>query len=748
MQLVKQSWAQRSVRVGSCLSVSVLALALSGALLPQAAFAQPATAKASEPAPSSAEISEVVVTALKGSLGVQDTPATVVVTTGETLAERNITSVDQLTQVVPGLSFQAPTPGLYTATVRGLSSSPSNQSFEQTVGLFVDGIFAGHPRDYTAALFDIENVQLLKGTQSAVLGKNTSVGAIAVTTKRPSPVFGYDLSYQHEFVLDSDTLSGAVNIPLSDTVAIRLAAINSETGGWVKYRLSGADAPNTTRRGLRGTLRWEPTEHLTWDLAAQATYFLQKGLPLVIEQDLQGRVQAYANAFGGGPLVIGGNISDQTPRPGYAFNGRVGENPSDESEAQRYTSTFAYDFEGVKLSAVTGYSTYDVHYTQGFALPQNAQLRAQAETDESFSQEIVLATPEERRISMLGGVYYYRDKWTVNQIQDNLAAPGFTAGGAVRNYYNQRIRSISGFGQVSAAITDQLHLVAGARYDHARKDGYFERELLRAGTIANNNQSFAPTSLSRKEALTTYTVNARYEFNPDLMVYVGYFTGGKPGGFQFNPSTPSTAPYQAEKSKTVALGAKTQLLGRGHLNAELFRTDIKDFQFSFFNAVRFIVRNDQVRSQGLDVDFDYPLTQNLTIGAAVTYAKVTKTVPVANSINGLPWAPRWTGVGRIAYTRPVSDGIDLQADLDVQFRTRQYLNDAVTFGLPFSEGYEKVNARVALAFDKGWRVAVVGKNLTKERVVNYAVPLQSIAGGVYALLDAPRTVALEVSVRR
>ncbi|MBN8909252.1 MAG: TonB-dependent receptor plug domain-containing protein, partial [Rhodospirillales bacterium] len=216
-----------------------------------------------------------------------------------------------------GVQFQAPAPGLFTATVRGLSSSPSNNSFEQTVGLFVDGIFAGHPRDYTAALFDIDHVELLKGTQAAVLGKNTSVGAISLSTKRPDKDFGYEASFIQEFALDSQIANAAVNVPLTDNLSVRVAGIYSNQGGWIRYRLLGDERYPTRTRGLRLSLRWTPTDRIDWTVYAQASDNKVTGNTLVAGGDTLGRLKNAAAFLGYPDLHIGGYSNDETGRPGY-----------------------------------------------------------------------------------------------------------------------------------------------------------------------------------------------------------------------------------------------------------------------------------------------------------------------------------------------------------------------------------------------------------------------------------------------
>ena len=170
------------------------------------------------------ESEEITVTALKRNMSAQDTPASVTIVSGEAISDMNISSALDLAAITPGVLIQSAPGALPVVAIRGIGSNASNQSFDQSVALFVDGVFQARGRDYVASLFDVGNIQVIKGSQSAVLGKNTTIGAIALATRRPEFKFGFNASYSHEFALGDDTYDAAVNIPLSDTFAIRAAA--------------------------------------------------------------------------------------------------------------------------------------------------------------------------------------------------------------------------------------------------------------------------------------------------------------------------------------------------------------------------------------------------------------------------------------------------------------------------------------------------------------------------------------------
>lgn len=167
-------------------------------------MAAPQLALAEAAVPAGDEVAstpDIVVTALKRSDSVQSTPATVNVVSAETLANSNIATMEQLGNVVPGVIVQRPPNNTANATIRGIGTSPGPLTFDQGVALFVDGVYAARGADFLSSLFDLERIEVVKGTQAAVLGKNTSLGAIAMTTRKPGKDFGIDakVSYDGDF---------------------------------------------------------------------------------------------------------------------------------------------------------------------------------------------------------------------------------------------------------------------------------------------------------------------------------------------------------------------------------------------------------------------------------------------------------------------------------------------------------------------------------------------------------------------
>lgn len=750
----------------------VLARALAGsAIALTLPFATPATAsgktdadapaQAGESAQPSGEqqdgTGEIIVTALKGGVSVQRSPVTVNIVAGEAIDSKGITSVDQLTSVVPGVRINQAPGGLVNPVVRGLGSSPSNNSFEQTVGLFVDGIFAGHPRDYSLALFDIERVELLKGTQSAVVGKNTSVGALSLVTRKPSFEFGMEGSYYHEFEFGTDTLNAAVNLPLSDTLAVRIAGQYSDEGGWVRNVFDTADEPRIKRKAIRATLRFRPSEQLDWTLSAQATGADQTGQIFHTGIDTLGNARAGAIVGGDADYVVRPFQTRTTPRSGFTYRGFSSIGAA--TDGSRFNSTLNYELGTVTLTSVTGYSEYtDTFLIDASSSINSPLLRGGHETDKAFSQELRLSTDPAKPLSFIGGGYYYHDKWFYEDRFDfnaaQLVAPSL--GGAFTSSYTQTTETFSLFGQLAYRVSDSLRLAGSLRYEHFSKRGdYSPRTVLRPGGLtAAVYGPYAAFSRSDAKDYFDYSVQAQYFFAPRINGYVSYSTGTKGFGFVATPTSPGgvvTNPaYNTELSETLEAGIKAGFGGGSTVNLALFSTKLKDYQIGVNLGTNFLIRNDQIRSRGVEADINFALSEALRAAATVTYADVVKRPPLpANSIPNLPYAPEWSGIAGIYYNDRITDDFRLKAEVTGEFRSSQQLSDVVTFPIPREPGRLRTDLRLGVEYEPyNLEVALVARNIFNVYSLAYGFNQFGSTGAAQVAEEMPRTIGVQVSFRR
>ncbi len=750
----------------------VAAMILLGVASPISSFAAespaPDKTSAAEPVPE-----DIVVTALKSGQNVRTAPVTVNVQTGEQLQKLSITSVEQLTMALPGVRIQQAPQGVINTTVRGLGSSPSSNTFDQTVGFFVDGIYAGHGREYAAALFDVDRIELLKGTQSAVVGKATSVGALALVTKRPAFEDSGQLSAYREFNLGTTTLNGVANIKLSDSFAVRIAGLSSDEGGWIHNELTDQEWPRTRRDAVRLSARYRPNDQFDWTVYGQYSKIRMDGqyFRYGLDATPTGLAAATAAFRGDRNFSVAPFEIRSSPRSGDAnnplFNFYGLTNPGQRQRMGRAFSSAAYSTDAFTVTALTGYTQYtDYNVIDGLGLAQMPRAAGSHEHDNQFSQELRIATNSDGPLSAVGGIYYWHDKWTVRPFTDQTlsAATGATGNaiGAFTRGYRQKTDSKSAFGQVSWTPVEAFHLTGGLRYEHYQKSGAYDGvQILRnpvGSTLFLTQQvPFAPFNVSHSANFFDYSGQAQYFLQPNLNVYVSYATGSKGFGYQSSPTSgvPGNTrfienPYFApELSHTTEAGLKWSLGARGRFNLAAFETKIKNYQFAYRDGVSnsFKVRSDQIRSRGVEIGAAYQLLDSLSASLTATYADVDKTVPVVGSISTLPLAPKWSGIGELAYRRPIGSEFVFQTLATFEFRGRQYLTDVLSSPILSDAGRVRTDIRIGLEYEpRSTEVALIIRNLTDKKGLIYSYASSIVPGSIVAD-EMPRTIAVQVRTK-
>lgn len=720
-----------------CCGVSCVALGAG------TAFAQSATATAQAAA---ATVPEVVVTALKRSDTVQNVPATITVVSGQTLQNQIITSAMDLPTVAPGLQIQSGPGSLPVALIHGLGSNAGVNSFDQSVSLFVDGIYSGHGQAYVSSLFDINDVEVVKGTQSALLGKNTSIGAVTLTTRKPGARFGYDLSYAHEFELGSDVVNGAVNIPLSDTLAVRIAGVYSDMGGWIHNDLTNSDSPETKTTGGRISLRWRPDDRLDWTLSFQSGRADQKGPLFYVAKDGLGIEAGLAAALGDPAFTA--QFNDHTRQSGR--NGAPDAFYVNHDE--RVVSDLSYRLGGYTLTSLTGY--YRDRKNSLFnaaALPNSPINAADPEQDEQISQELRIVSPKIGQFDYVAGALYMHDIWSHDSVTQAFAPLPLT--GSFFNHYAQYVDTVSVFAQGNYDLTEKLRATGGIRYTSEDKAGAFYRTTLAPGIITFFLDPPIPyTRLSRSESDVDGSVGLQYRFSPGHMIYASWGKGTKGGGYQSGPKTLADAEYRSESASSFEIGAKWEFGSRGHVDVAYFNTHISDFQLGLFNGTKFIVDNIPLDSQGVDFEGAWNLTSSLSAALTVTYADARDPRPDPTKFYGstTPDAPRWSGQAALSYNHPLTERYDFAGQVGVQFRSKMALQESTNTTVTPSDGFTKVNLRLAVSDRKsGVEVALVGKNLNNERSANFGFPaFPNLPQAYLVSTDPPRTIAVQVSIKR
>ncbi|MAT94673.1 MAG: hypothetical protein CME59_19040 [Halioglobus sp.] len=699
------------------------------------------------PARAEAVLEEVIVTAQKHAQNVQDIPITITVVTGEQLDSFSIRDANDLADSVPGLSIQHTPQNLSQVTMRGLGTGSAGESLDQSVGLFVDGVWAGRIREFQAALLDLERVEIMKGTQSNLLGKNTSLGAISIVSRRPGESPGGYLQADYELEYDSTYLTAALDIP-SAAGNFRIAVNAIDEGGYVDNLASGKEVPEREQTTVRVSGLWPVGTRGELLLRYQHDDLDIHGDTFQPDSDTLGFIRA---------LDPGTDIGIDQTRNAWTSYSDSGD-AEDEQESQRATLRYEQALGDFALTALSGWSRYDNDRLTDSDFVAVDYLNTQFSSDyEQFSQELRIASPRDGGLTYIAGLYYLDGDMDYSSLTDAAFPPPFLLQGLPLNTANQLLYTQdsevwSAFGQGTAHWGERWRLTLGLRYTDEEKDATWERVRLRRGIPGSDiiadilAPQTPPTPLHRAEDNTDGSVNLQFDLADQAMLYASWARGSKSGGFATGVAAPQDAEYDTEEAETTELGVKSTLAGgAGQFNAALFYTEIDDFQIVTFTGVAFLTETLPARSYGAEVETRWALSERLFVGASATYADAQD----ENSGLRLPYAPQWSAALDARYERPWP-GRELvwRVDAALNYRDEQYMQSdernpdgALTL----------LDLRLALASPAaGWEVALLGRNLL-DQAASFGFDFPAFGGsaalpsGTATLgsLNRPLTIALQ-----
>ena len=685
---------------------------------------------------------EVVVTARMRSETIQDAPISVNVATGAALERVGATSLLDLPRAVPGLILQkAPNSSQTGVTLRGLGSSPGAASFESSVGLFVDGAYVPRSREFAASLFDVERVEVVRGTQSSLLGKNTSLGAINVVTRAPGHELAIDAAVTYEGELDSWTASGGVTVPLGEQFSARLAAQTESLGGWVKNAVTHLDSPEVDRDSGRISLAWEPTPEFDATLVYEAQEYDGQGMPAEA-------ITATPEAYGLSALAGFPGFETRFDRVSASSDSRVKDAFVENSSVDRATLTAHWHAGEFLVTSQTAWSQSDSDARAGTDfLPGDYFYQVTNLDADAFSQEFRLTSPAAERFRYVGGAYYGSNNFEqANAFFANYPGAPPLTGDTVTDF-DQSTDSWSLFGQTDFDLTEHLTISGGIRYTDEQKDVDLARTVLTPGILSLFVfPPYAPFSMSRSEAVTDGLVNLSYKAHDGLMFYVSWAQGTKSGGFADSATFLDQSEYDAEVAQTAEAGVRYQTNdGQFTVNATLYSTDVKDYQLVTFTGTQFVIDNTDLEALGLESEIIWRPT--FAPGLDLSWRNTYNDAEDADTGDEIPRAPLWSGGVAAAYAHDLAGGWRLTLDGSVDYEsgmTHQQDPDAV----PRSDSITLLGAGIGVESDNGLAIRLVGRNLTDENRYTFVFPTPFLpAGNAMAQSEQPRTVALQVSYK-
>lgn len=744
-----------------------LAYLVSTALLaPGMAFAQDAaTAPQSE---ASSQLDDIIVTAQKKQESLQNVPISVDVVGGETLDRLGLSNFDELSGKIPNFSVRK-SGSTSLISIRGIGSG-GDRGFEQSVGMFIDGVFAGRDQQFAVPFFDLQRVEVLKGPQSILFGKNTIAGAVNITTAGPTEASRASLTAEYEPEANERVLSGYVSGPLTETLRGRLAVRVSRNDGYLFNTLTNRDERASEDALIRASVEWEPSDTLRVNAKFEHGAVNRVGAPFQLISF--GAYKSVLTAFDP-------KIEDRLDR--QSSSGKF-YNDAEEIQSDNFAVSVHKELGDYVLSAVTGYSSFDTKQTNDSdftSIPLIAY--KQAEEFRQFSQELRLESPVDRRFEYTLGAFYQRGTYAIAPSMDvDGSLLGMPKIGSMRTF-DQTSTVWSAFAEGKLHLNDAFTVVGGLRYTDETKSAFKQNTVVKFGTQTPETSPMVlaiskavlgsvnfSADLDRSESNLSPSLALQYGDADRGMAYAKVTQGFKSGGFDVADQSGLSLEYEGEEATSYELGWKTRLAdNRAEVNLAIFRTDFKDLQVSAFDGVRFLTTNAAAaRSQGVEVNGRWQITPALYFtGSAAytdaTYQNYTGAVCTAEQkaaftgpgtclqdLSGRPLfaSSKWSGNVNLEHVADLPNGLTLQSNLGVNYRSKHYLaTDLADASL--QDGYATVDAGVAVVSQSNrWRAGLIVKNLTDERAMGYVLNVPIFSGARVASIIPPRTYGFSVTV--
>lgn len=621
----------------------------------------------------------IVVTARRIEEDQQTVPVSVVSVPESVLKDQGITTAQNLQEVVPGLFVTTPNARLSSFYIRGLGSFPFNEGLESSVALFMDGVYLGRPGMSIGDLIDIERIEVARGPQGTLFGKNATAGTISVFTKKPvfSPEADLDVTVGEK---GTQQYRGSVSGPLSSTLAGRLTAYQTSRDGLITNQFDGEKVNDIFRQGVRGQLLWVPTPDFSVRMIGEA-----------------GRVDESCCAF---PLLgePRANIRASDEYVGYQ---RVSGNPSDrvadtDKPPQTEVNQQALSFEATwrvnrhELTSLSAFRYFDfkpvtddntsLDIVSGGTSVRHRQLSQELRVASNWGRTQTIAglyllnqTTEGEELGVLGrdaadwvfgGLIRQRapfaTKANTGLALSLLIPPSTLNGMRVETPFEQETTSIGTFGSINWQATDQLALSGGLRITQEWKDTEVSRSRSGGNPSAsplNLTNNLAPLlgllgpqfaaltfnqllddsvggpferDLSISELSLSGQLGASYQWNPALNTYLTFNRGVKSGGVNLGVTGDTAAPeFKPEIAESVELGLKSLWWDeRLLMNLAIYHTRIKDYQAVTFDESDTLIPNPRLNNllnvgrvtlQGADLDFLARLPWQFSLRGGLSY---------------------------------------------------------------------------------------------------------------------------------
>ncbi len=766
-----------AMRMALLAGVSILPVLLSAGV----AQAQEATAT------KSAGVEEVVITARHRDENVQNIAAAVSVLGGELLTKTNTTTITQLTEMIPSVQFSSYNPRNSQINIRGFGSAANlaNDGLEPGAGFYVDQVYYARPASATFDLIDIQRVEVLRGPQGTLYGKNSTAGAVTITTAAPTfaPHASIELTGgDYHFGQGKISVSGPI---VADKLAGRLAVSYTTRDGMITNVQDGSKDNSNRNAMIRGQLLFQPNDafnvRLVGDYAKQNTNCCTLLLSEIVTPSNGSNFVAIAKTQGYTA------VADP-----FARKSNTNTEIHARQESGGVSSIAEWKLAKATITSVTAWRYWKWDPANDLdSTPLDSIRKSGIQDDQNqYSQELRIASSGGTKLDYVAGLYYFRESLK----NHNTTAYGANAmymyvspllpaavltGVQSDGYANIRTTSYAAFGQATWHAAPKWDVTLGLRSNNDKKEGDYRGYV--SGGAALTSPPFPafllPTmiavragfasnlaySAASKDNNISGQVGLSYQATSDLLVYANAARGFKTGGLNFG-QLPAVVPkvVKPEQMDSIEAGFKSRLQdSRVTLNVAVFQETATDYQANITDPVllkSYISNVPEVRSRGVELDLAARPSQQLTIygSAAYTDAIYTDfpgspcgleniTKPYCSLTGGqVAGVPKWAASLGGEYTHPTTVGAspaELFLGLDASYRSKV----GSTGNSRYTEmpGREIINARLGLRSPKGWSAYIWSKNLLDKDYLATKVANGNY-GALFSTLGDPRTVGATV----
>ena len=731
-------------------------------------------------------LDSIVVTANKKVEDLQEVPISVSVIGGAEAREYGFNTAIDIVAQAPNVEAASIYGSGSSAniTMRGIGQNDFGEGHEAPITAYVDEIYLVAVPAVDFSLMDIERVEVLRGPQGTLFGRNSTGGLIHYITARPTftPEGYMSASYGN---FNEVRFEGAVSGPLTDNVAIRVSGLYHEADGYKKNITPGQpDGAETGMFAVRGQLLAEPTE--TSSALLKFEY---------------GKVDTVHNYYESIPLgtpdpVTGLNVVDPNGTDAGGFNeanagaGAPNVTTADYPSGLRQTGfngllRLENDFGGFRLISLTSYHDLDRKMTEDCDASANPLCFADFPYQTNWFTQELRAEGESDRFRWTAGLYYLsQDAANQPAATFNIPIDGPGAVDPVTGLYDGvffpislaadwtlNTESYSVFGHGEFDLTDQLTLIAGGRYTRDEKDFYdADNATLRTCDpavgdgvpsncflVADGGSGVAnPLSSSRSDDLFSWKVGLNYTPNDDVLVYASVSQGTKAGGFNNGflgddvRIDPSLLQYKDEKNIAYEVGVKTEFAdNRIRLNASAFYYDYSDFQTFNFAGIGGLITNNDASFKGVELESEFLPLDNLLIRANAAYLD-TKVKDVEGRAAGYiadreaAFAPEFSASGSITYDVPLGGDVEARIVWDWTYVDSRYTNN---FNDPSSllPSYFKHNAVAIVDVNENLSISAYVRNISNNQNEVYSFTFTDL-GYLQRQFARPRTYGVSANV--